>query len=195
MKTVFFSLFFLLFLNVTVFSQIAINYDGTQAATHTVLDVKSDTTGMIIPRMTTAQRNTLAGKLDASHKGMIVYDNSLMQLYFWNSTEFEAVESGGVSKLADADDDTYIDVESGADPDYIDIASGGTVYWRFENARFKFLNTGGSVFVGENAGQNDDLTSNENVFVGKNAGYLTTTGVQNVAIGRGALTNNQGGQR
>ncbi|NQU35007.1 MAG: hypothetical protein HQ521_17410 [Bacteroidetes bacterium] len=185
----------ILFLSISsvLFSQVAINYDGSQPTTHSVLDIKSDTTGMLIPRMTTIQRGVLANKLDNSHEGMIIYDKTGNVLFFWNGSEFEVMQSGIISEIADADNDTYVDVEEGIDPDYVSIGTNGVNYWRFEDGRLEFLSTGGSVFIGENAGQNDDFTDNENSFVGFNAGYATSTGSQNVAVGRSALTGNLGG--
>ncbi|MCK5602316.1 hypothetical protein KAR91_10615 [Candidatus Pacearchaeota archaeon] len=50
----------------------------------------------------------------------------------------------------------------------------------------EILNTGSSIFIGENAGSSDDLTSNVNVFIGQNAGRDNTTGAANVFIGANA---------
>ncbi len=171
-------------------AQVAINNDGSEATSHTILDVKSDTAGMMIPRMTTIQRGVLAGKLDSSHEGMIVYDKTGNLLFFWNGSEFEIVESGVVDKIADADNDTYIDVEPLNDIDFIDIVTQSTNYWRFEDGRLEFLNTGKSVFIGSNAGDDDDLTDNDNVFIGDNAGANNTSGDDNIAIGSSTLFNN-----
>jgi len=55
-------------------------------------------------------------------------------------------------------------------------------------------NTGNSVFIGEFAGANDDLSNNRNVFVGRYSGTLNTTGNYNNALGHYALTNNTTGQ-
>ena len=52
------------------------------------------------------------------------------------------------------------------------------------------LNTGNSVFVGEGAGANDDLTDNRNTFIGLNAGQTNTTATFNTGIGYQALQNN-----
>lgn len=49
---------------------------------------------------------------------------------------------------------------------------------------------GGSVFIGEDAGLSDDLTSNSNVRVGNNTGKDNVTGVQNVSAGISAAYNN-----
>jgi len=55
-------------------------------------------------------------------------------------------------------------------------------------------NTGNSVFIGEFAGLNDDLSDNRNVFIGRYSGTLNTTGNYNNAFGHYALTNNTTGQ-
>ncbi|MCF8347331.1 MAG: hypothetical protein K9G61_00840 [Bacteroidales bacterium] len=176
-----------------LYAQVGINYDGSLPTSHSILDIKSDTTGMLIPRMTTIQRNTLSAKLDAAHKGMVVFDKTANLLFFWDGTEFIYMRSGVLSEIADTDNDTYISVEEGTDPDYINFSTFGTNFWRMENGRLEFLNTGGSVFIGENAGYSDDFSNNDNVFVGNNAGYATATGVQNVAVGKSVLASNQSG--
>jgi len=51
----------------------------------------------------------------------------------------------------------------------------------------------GSVFLGYQAGANDDLSSNQNVFVGYQAGYSNTTGYNNTANGTYALYSNTAG--
>ncbi len=55
-------------------------------------------------------------------------------------------------------------------------------------------NTGNSIFIGEFAGINDDLSDNRNVFIGRYSGYLNTTGNYNNALGYHTLTNNTTGQ-
>lgn len=52
------------------------------------------------------------------------------------------------------------------------------------------VNTGGSVFIGENAGINDDFDDNYNVFIGENAGKTNSGGSHNVAVGRSSLYTN-----
>jgi hypothetical protein len=54
-------------------------------------------------------------------------------------------------------------------------------------------NTGHSVFIGEGAGANDDLSSNYNVFIGLYCGTANTTGNGNVASGSYALASNTTG--
>lgn len=177
-------------LSFTSLSQVAINYTGSQAATHSILDVKSDTTGMIIPRMSTIQKNVLAAKLSSDHQGMIIFDKTANMLVFWDGSEFKYVESVGINELIDTDGDTYIDVESGTDPDDIIVSTNGTIYWTFKNGRLEISNTGNSIFIGSNAGLNDDLSDNANVFIGHESGKVNTTGSNNTSLGVFSLTSN-----
>lgn len=56
-----------------------------------------------------------------------------------------------------------------------------------ESGRLAFRNTGGGVFVGENAGLNDFMNTNFSTFIGHNAGQSNTAGNNNVAVGARAL--------
>ena len=62
-----------------------------------------------------------------------------------------------------------------------------------QQGQLSFVNAGGSVFVGINAGDADDLTSNQNTFVGSTSGQFTTTGNLNTAIGHASLNQNVSG--
>lgn len=66
-----------------------------------------------------------------------------------------------------------------------------TIKMRLEtNGTVSILNTGLSVFVGENAGLNDDLTVNRNTFIGNDAGRSNTSGFYNAAVGEASLRQN-----
>ena len=54
---------------------------------------------------------------------------------------------------------------------------------RISGGKIVFANTGQSVFIGLNAGNNDDLSNNNNVFVGYESGKLNTAGEHNTFIG------------
>jgi hypothetical protein len=69
-----------------------------------------------------------------------------------------------------------------------------TLRMRIEtNGTISILNTGLSVFIGENAGINDDKTTNRNTFVGHDAGRNNTTGFYSAAYGEAALRQNTTG--
>jgi hypothetical protein len=59
-----------------------------------------------------------------------------------------------------------------------------------QSGRLTFGNSGKSVFIGQSAGLNDDLTDNENVYVGYEAGTTNTTGNSNQFLGKFSARNN-----
>lgn len=74
-----------------VFSQsLAINTDGSTANASAMLDIKSTTKGLLIPRMTTAQRTGITSPAT----GLQVYDTDLNLLYFYNGAVWGALSSG-----------------------------------------------------------------------------------------------------
>ncbi len=56
----------------------SINTDGSTAHSSAILDVKSNIRGILIPRLTTAQRNAIA----APGKGLLVYDSTVNNFYY-----------------------------------------------------------------------------------------------------------------
>jgi|GEM_PF-959937 len=55
------------------------------------LDITSTSKGLLIPRMTTAQRNAVVSPAN----GLMVYDTNLNAFYFYNGSAWAAVNSGG----------------------------------------------------------------------------------------------------
>lgn len=96
--------------------------------------------------------------------------------------------------IIDADGDTYIHVEETADEDIIRFGTSGTEYFNMNTGRLNVINTGLSVFIGENAGLNDDLTDNQQVFIGFSAGKNTTSGILNTFVGSNAGNKNTTGE-
>ena len=91
--------------------------------------------------------------------------------------------------VQDADNDTKIQVEESSDEDIIRFDIGGNEYFTMNTGRLQTYNTGNSVFVGQEAGLNDDLTANQNVAIGDFAAKEITTGDNNVTIGFQAMNN------
>ncbi|MCZ2356601.1 MAG: hypothetical protein LC115_07935 [Bacteroidia bacterium] len=75
------------------------------------------------------------------------------------------------------------------------IKNNNTDRFRFTTkGQIEVLNSAQSVFLGENAGQNQNNgTDRFNVFIGTNAGQANTNGTNNNAIGYQALSNNTTG--
>ncbi|MBD99312.1 MAG: hypothetical protein CMO34_05665 [Verrucomicrobia bacterium] len=167
---------------------VGINNDNPHASS--ILDISSTTQGVLVPRMTTGQRNSIGSPAT----GLLVFDSSTSTFWYFNgSTWVEIVSSVSTNNIQDADGDTRVQVEEGTDEDIIRFDLGGTEYFRMDGPRFEFVNNGNSVFLGQNAGQNDDLTNNNVVFVGTNAGRQNTSGSRNVGVGYRALQQNTTG--
>ncbi|MCP4088970.1 MAG: hypothetical protein GY746_04170, partial [Gammaproteobacteria bacterium] len=96
--------------------------------------------------------------------------------------------------IADADNDTKIQIEETADDDIIRFDMAGTEFFRMDSGRLEVVNTGNSVFIGDGAGANDDFSDNFNVAIGDSALLNNITGYQNVAVGHAALHSNTWGR-
>jgi len=84
-KILFFSIIFI-FLSTCSYAQgVAINITGAIADTSAILDVSSTTKGLLIPRMTTAERTAIS-PLGLPQRGLLVYDISFNQFFFWDGT-------------------------------------------------------------------------------------------------------------
>ena len=84
------ALLFLLLCQHSYTQSLAINTDGSSANASALLDVKSTLKGILIPRMTTIQKNAIV----APANGLIVYDTDLNQFYFYNGTTWTPIAFG-----------------------------------------------------------------------------------------------------
>ena len=80
----------LLLIAFAVQSQVAVNTDGSSANSSAMLDVKSTDKGMLIPRMTIAQRDGITNPV----QGLIVYITNDNSFYYYNSSSWQKIESG-----------------------------------------------------------------------------------------------------
>jgi hypothetical protein len=72
----------LTFSNFVKAQSVAINITGATATASSILDISSTTLGLLIPRMTTGNRNAIA----TPATGLLVYDTSLNLFYYYNGT-------------------------------------------------------------------------------------------------------------
>ena len=80
--------------NFAAFAQsISINNDGSAPNASAMLDVKSTTKGMLVPRMTTAQRTAIA----TPAKGLLVFDTDNSSFWFYNGVAWNDLSAGGSS--------------------------------------------------------------------------------------------------
>lgn len=89
MKTKIFTILLLL-LSLGLFAQVSINTDGTDPDGSALLDVKSTSTGVLIPRMTASERDLIA----TPATGLLVFVTDDANFYFYNGSAWNTV--GGV---------------------------------------------------------------------------------------------------
>ncbi len=144
-------------------AQIEFNPAGTSTNASAIFELTSTDKGMLVPRMTSAQRTAIASPAT----GLLVFDTDTGSFFFFNGAAWVNLSTPKV--LADADGDTKIQVEESADEDII----------RFDLAGSERL------LLNRNANGNTlmDLPSNNsNIFLGTNAG-TANTGARNTFIG------------
>ncbi len=166
----------------TSYSQVAINTDGSQPDGSAILDVKSTSKGMLIPRMTTAQRNAISSPA----QGLMVYDTDDSTFYYFKKNSWFKIgyyysqwqENGNYIY-------TYDSVGIGTTSPDVPLEVNGAI---------SQTGLGNSVFLGEGAGFKNTMSSkNYNTAVGYMALYNNISGKYNVAVGDSALFSNQNG--
>lgn len=73
-------------------AQVAVNTDGSPAAPSAMLDVTSTMRGMLIPRMTTAERTAIASPATS----LLVFDTGTNAFWFYNGTGWEQLVSASL---------------------------------------------------------------------------------------------------
>ena len=110
-----------LIFSLNTYAQVGINSDNSNPDPSAMLDVKSTQKGMLIPRMSTSQRTSISNPAT----GLLVFDNTTGSFWFYNGTAWEDL-STTADHIADADNDTKIQVEETMDEDKIRFDVAGT---------------------------------------------------------------------
>ncbi|MEL6971494.1 MAG: tail fiber domain-containing protein [Bacteroidota bacterium] len=168
-------------------AQVGINSDGASPDPSAMLDITSSEKGILIPRMDSLSRQNISNLAN----GLLVFDTDFNS--FWYHTSSAWLNLNAV--LSDSDKDTKIQVEENVDEDIIRFDLNGMEVMRLDNGRIETYNTGNSVFIGEDAGQNDNHSDNVNVFIGYQAGQANNSGEQNVFVGAEAGKANTWGDQ
>ena len=80
-----------LFYQLTVTAQsLAINTDGSTANASAILDVKSTTKGILIPRLSTTQRTSIVSPAD----GLLVFDSTANSFWVFDGTAWQEIVAG-----------------------------------------------------------------------------------------------------
>ena len=171
-------------------AQVAINQDNSQPDTSAILDVKSTSKGVLIPRMTSTQRMAIPSPAT----GLMVYDNTTNSFWYYSSTVWTEVNSGTITALQDDDNDTRIQVEESTDEDKIRFDLGGSERLVIEKSPagatlLEFPNNDNNIFLGKDAGV-DNTYGGDNIFLGYQAGNSNRTGSRNIFMGTFSGKNN-----
>jgi hypothetical protein len=147
------TILFIIFLGFNVFAQVGIG--TTTPANSSMLDIQSTTKGVLIPRMTTAQRTVIASPAN----GLLIFDTDTKSFWFYNGTAtapaWKELVSG--SSIVDANGDTKVEVEKTEDEDIIRLSTAGTEYVQIgSDGVIKLGNKGASTIP------DSDTTSEQN---------------------------------
>jgi hypothetical protein len=194
-----------LLMSPALLAQVSISTDGTTPHSSAMLEVKSTDRGILVPRLTTAQRTGITGPAE----GLLVYDSETDSFWFYSGSAWQELRTDSGSALSDSDNDTKVTVESGSDEDLIRFQLGGAEKMVLRNNSLD-LNPGNdnvivapfsgtsitsasnnSIF-GYSAGQMN-ATGNYNSFFGSSVGLNNIDGSSNVAMGAYSLLNNTSG--
>lgn len=184
----------------SIAQNVSISHNGALPDSSAMLDVSSTNRGFLMPRMTKSQRESIS---DPANGLMVLQTNGSLGLYLYDSTitdwqhildsaalySYISLLDSDSTRIADSDGNTKIQTEETFNENVIRFDLGGTEYYTFKSGRINILNTGASVFLGNEAGLNDDLSNNGHVFIGNEAGKSNATGLRNTAIGNQAMLN------
>ena len=185
----------------TSFAQMAIDTVGTQPDNSAMLDVKSTTKGLLIPRMTQAQRNAIS----APATGLLIYQTDVITgYYYYNGTIWVSLFSGNTGWSLNGNTGTV------ADTNFIGTTDDAPFNIRINNVHSGLIDrTTGlthfgyeaglndisyySSFFGYDAGLNNTTNGDNNTAVGFSSMKTNTSGYSNTAIGASSLSNNLNG--
>jgi trimeric autotransporter adhesin len=185
------NLLFLLFVSfgTIIHAQVAINTDGSSPDNSSMLDVKSTAKGLLLPRMTLAQRNAIASPAN----GLMIYQTDNSQGFYYNSGTSASpawVMGGSVSGSG-----WELTGNSGTSPgtNFIGTTDNQPLRFRVNNSWAGEIHpTSGNIFLGLGAGEaNTDGILNSSI--GDHSLFNNTTGNRNTANGSFALFSNISG--
>jgi hypothetical protein len=157
---------------------VAINTDGSAPHPSAILDIKSSTKGILIPRTSTATRQAMVNLAN----GLMVYDTTIGSFWFQNGGVW--IEEG---RLDVVNTNAFFGYQSGKAIPTGDFNSGFGAEALFSNT------TGlGNTSVGTSS-MHTNTVGNYNTAAGMFSLYLNTTGTANTAIGNNAMFFNQTG--
>jgi len=76
------------------FSQNNVGIGTNSPDSNAILEMQATNKGILIPRMTAAQRNNMSPSLGLTQKGMLVFDNDSTNFFYWDGVNWRNIASG-----------------------------------------------------------------------------------------------------
>jgi Chaperone of endosialidase len=165
------------------YAQVGINTDGSAPDNSAMLDIKSTAKGVLIPRLTTAQRTAISSPA----KGLLVYDSTTASFWFYTGSAW--------ANLSNSTSGWGLSGNSNTNPanDFIGTTDKEPLVFKVDNKNAGYLDTTNAALG------NGSLFSNtsgwSNAAMGDSSLYANTTGAANTAMGRFTLYSNTTGHQ
>jgi hypothetical protein len=188
-------LFFSVFFCLTNSAQVGIG--TTTPDDSSILDITASDKGILVPRVSLSNvTNTMLDGVNTASTGLLIYNTnpavtggSGVGYYYFNSTTWERLttstdSSGKWSLSGDAGTTVGTDFIGTTDNNALSFRTNNVERLRITTeGKLEVYNTGQSVFLGELAGNSDNLSNNRNVAIGYNSLATAVNSSYNVAIG------------
>jgi hypothetical protein len=190
-------------LNAVSAQSVAINTDGSVADGTAILDVKSSAKGLLIPRLTSAQRTGIT----TPATGLLVFDTDTNAFWYYNGTGWLKLDvagnnwslggnsgtTAGTHYIGTSDNKPLVIKVNSQNAGFIGITGigGSNTSWGYQ-ALLNNITGVNSTAVGAQALINN-TSGVYNTAIGSGALYSNTSGYSNTAIGTTALHGNVGG--
>jgi hypothetical protein len=181
MRNILFILWVILVSSLALQSQgIAVGTDTPNAAA--IMELESTDKGILIPRLTTTERNAIVG-LGATQEGLLIFNSTGNQFNFWDGSAWVIIPGlTAPSWVLSGNSGT---VEG---TDFIGTTDNIPINFKVNNEKAGRINSNGQTFYGYQSGNVNTATSNTGI--GFQNLFSTTTGNYNIGIGVQSLYNN-----
>jgi trimeric autotransporter adhesin len=182
MKKITFCISFFLFTLMGNAQSVAINTDGSTANTSSILDIKSITKGMLIPRLTAVQRIAITTPAN----GLLVYDNDSTSFAYFNGTIWVFLKG----TINTSNNWNILGNIGTTTANFIGTTDAQDLRFKIDNTPYGFFNKNKTNTALGEATLQANTSGISNIAYGANALTLNTSGSGNTANGVNALKNN-----
>ncbi len=142
--------------------------EAAKAQDDVLVDFSSSSKGILVPRLTTDQRELLSN----ASQGLLLYDTDTESFWFYDEVWIELVS--GQNGLRDKDRDTRVEVEQSPDEDQIRFTVNGEEKMSLTDQNLNLLHPDTSTLIGQDAGianNSGSVPAVFNTFIGFKSGF------------------------